>query len=223
MTKNNMTPLYTFFSCLFTACILISNVTGVKMIQVGPWALTAGVLIFPVSYIINDVIAEVYGFKAARRLIWTGFGMNLLMVIVFQLAILIPAPEWYDGTAFASVLSNTPRLLFAGLIAYVIGSWINAVVISKMKVKTEGRGFGLRAIISTLLGELVDSCIYIPLAFIGNIPLEAIPEMICLQVAFKTLYEAIVLPLTHIIVKKVKAYEGIDVYDQNESYKIIGR
>lgn len=222
MKKSKVSTLYMFFGILFTTCILISNIAAAKMIQVGPWALTAGVIVFPISYLLSDVVAEVYGYKAARRIMWCGFAMNLLMVIMFGIAIALPAPEWFEmDVAFAAVLGNTPRLLVAGLTAYVIGSWANAAVISKMKVKAinkDGAGFGFRAIMSTIVGELLDSCVFIPMAFIGSVPLSEIPMMILLQVFVKTMYEVIALPLTQRIVKKVKEVEGVDVYDVGESY-----
>lgn len=220
--KFTITPLYMFIGVLFTVCMLISNIIAGKMIAIGPWSLTAGVMVFPITYIIGDVVAEVYGFKASRRLMWIAFGMNLLMVIFFALTIAIPAPVWFDATAYATVLGNTPRLLIAGLSAYVFGSWVNMTVLSKMKVKTQGKGFGARAIISTILGELVDSLIFVPIGFLGKMPVKELIVMGLLQVTFKTTYEIIILPLTSFVVKKVKAYENIDVYDVDETYRIIG-
>jgi uncharacterized integral membrane protein (TIGR00697 family) len=230
--KNKITPLYMFFGILFTTCILISNTVSAKMIQVGPWTLTAGVIVFPISYILNDVVAEVYGYRAFRRIMWFGFSMNLLMVIMYAIAIALPAPVWFTlAVPFAQVLSNTPRLLVAGLIAYVFGSWTNATVLSRMKVlhvqkkpnASTNEGFSWRAILSTLFGETVDSCFFIPLAFVGNVPLDQIPMMIVLQVLVKTGYEIIVLPLTRIIVKKVKMVEAIDVVDDGENYAMVGK
>lgn len=215
MKRNEkVSSLYMFFGVLFTMCLLVSNIIASKQVTVGNWVLTAGVICFPISYILSDVVAEVYGFIAARRVIWYAFIMNVLMVVIFQLAILWPAPAWYGNSeGFAATLGNTPRMLGASLAAYLVGSWMNAAVLSKMKVMTAGRGFGVRAIVSTIVGELMDSCIFIPLAFIGVVELSAIGQMILLQVAFKTLYEVVMLPVTSRVVKKVKAIEGLDTYD----------
>lgn len=224
MKKSKVSTLYMFFGILFTTCILISNIIAGKNILVGPWTLTAGVIVFPISYIMSDVIAEVYGFRAARRVMWLGFAMNLLMVIMFTITIWLPAPAWFmNQDAFATVLGNTPRLLIAGLISYIFGSWANAAVISKMKVAKKdvgGKGFGWRAIMSTLVGESIDSMLFIPLSFIGSVPLAELPEMIILQVIFKTAYEVVMLPVTSKLVAWVKKVEDTDIYDEGVKYSL---
>ena len=221
--KKSITPLLMFFAVLFVTCLLISNVAAAKMFQLGPWALTSGVLIFPISYIMSDVIAEVYGFKRARNIMWLGFGMNLLMVIYFQIAIALPAPVWYqNGDAFNTVLSSTPRVFIASLLAYAAGSYINAAAISKIKVMTKGKHFGVRAVISTVLGESVDSIIFISIAFAGTMPFTALWQMVVLQLIVKTVYEIIALPITTIVVRKVKKVEGIDTFDKGIKYGIVG-
>lgn len=224
MKKSKVSTLYMFFGILFTTCILISNIIAGKNILVGPWTLTAGVIVFPISYIMSDVIAEVYGFRAARRVMWLGFAMNLLMVIMFTITIWLPAPVWFmNQDAFATVLGNTPRLLVAGLISYIFGSWANAAVISKMKVAKKdvgGKGFGWRAIMSTLVGESIDSMLFIPLSFIGSVPLTELPEMIILQVIFKTAYEVVMLPVTSKLVVWVKKAEDTDIYDEGVKYSL---
>lgn len=224
MKKSN---LYLFFTVLFTSCILISNIISGKMFQVGPWALPCAVLLFPISYIMSDVIAEVYGFKAARRTMWLGFAMNLLMVVMFQITIILPAPAYFENqAAFATVLGNTPRLLFAGLVSYIIGSWANATVLSKMKLNHRmdgGKGFGTRAVVSTLVGEFMDSLFFIPLAFAGTMPTSALLSMILLQPTVKTVYEIIALPFTSRLVRWVKEKEQIDVYDVGVKYTLFGK
>lgn len=212
--KNKVSPLYMLFGVIFTTCLLVSNIIASKQVVFFNWTLTAAVLCFPISYILSDVVTEVYGFVAARRVIWIAFAMNVFMVIIFQLAMWWQSPAWYtNSTGFAATLGNTPRMLIASLLAYLIGSWVNAVVISRMKVSANGKHFGVRAILSTLFGETVDSLIFIPLAFIGVLPWEQMPMMIALQVLAKTMYEIIMLPITSQLVKKVKAFEGVDVYD----------
>lgn len=232
MKKSTVTSLYMFLGVLFTSCLLISNVVANKLIQFGPWSLTAAVIIFPLSYIIGDVLAEVYGFRAARRVMWFGFAMNALMVGLFTIVSHLPVPVWFEsGAAYNTVLGNTPRLFAASMLAYIVGSWINATVLSKMKAKSNSKGFGFRAnskgfgfraIVSTLLGEIVDSLIFVPFAFFGNMPFAELIKMMILQVSFKTVYEIVILPVTSVVVKKVKKADGIDVIDHNESYKIFG-
>ena len=223
MKKSN---LYLVFTVLFTSCILISNIIGSKTFQFGPWTLPCAVIVFPVSYIMSDVITEVYGFKAARRTMWLGFSMNLLMVIMFYIPIMLPAPSYFTNQeAFATVLGNTPRLLFAGLVSYVLGSWVNAMVMSKLKVMNKSNGgkhFGTRAVLSTLFGEFTDSMMFIPIAFTGTMPVKDLAVMIVLQPAVKTVYELIVLPFTYKLVSWVKKKENVDVYDEDISYALIG-
>lgn len=221
--NNNVTKLYMLLGVLFTTCLLISNIVANRMFQVGPWSMTAAVVVFPLSYIISDVIAEVYGFKAARRVMWFGFAMNALMVLLFTLVNLLPAPVWFeDAESYKIVLGSAPRMFAASMLAYLFGSWINAMVLSKMKVKAEGKGFGLRAIISTLFGEAVDSLIFIPIGFLGKLPFVDMLQMMILQIAFKTVYEIIILPVTTLVVKKVKAYDQVDTIDYDESYGLFG-
>lgn len=221
--NNNVTKLYMLLGVLFTTCLLISNIVANRMFQVGPWSMTAAVVVFPLSYIISDVIAEVYGFKAARRVMWFGFAMNALMVLLFTLVNLLPAPVWFeDAESYKIVLGSAPRMFAASMLAYLFGSWINAMVLSKMKVKAEGKGFGLRAIISTLFGEVVDSLIFIPIGFLGKLPFVDMLQMMILQIAFKTVYEIIILPVTTLVVKKVKAYDQVDTIDYDESYGLFG-
>ena len=201
--KASVTKLYMLLGVLFTTCLLISNIVANRMFQVGPWSMTAAVVVFPLSYIISDVIAEVYGFKAARRVMWFGFAMNALMVLLFTLVNLLPAPVWFeDAESYKIVLGSAPRMFAASMLAYLFGSWINAMVLSKMKVKAEGKGFGLRAIISTLFGETVDSLIFIPIGFLGKLPFVDMLQMMILQIVFKTVYEIIILPVTTFVVKK---------------------
>ena len=187
--------------------------------MIGPWSAPAGVLIFPLAYIINDVIAEVWGYRKARLIIWAGFGVNLLAVLFFTVTIAVPAAPFYEGqNAFATVLGNTPRIVAASLLAYLFGSFLNAYVMSKFKVLTKGKGFSLRAIVSTLAGESIDSLIFITVAFAGIFPADVLLGMILTQALIKTVYEIIVLPLTIVVVKKVKQLEGVDTFDYEISY-----
>ena len=210
--RENITSLFLFLSIVFITCLLLSNILAAKLLRIGNWSVTAGVLVFPISYILNDIMTEVYGLKLARKVIYMGFLMNFFMVLVFSLAIVFPAPDWYEmSDEFAMILGSTPRITIAGLAAYLSGSLVNASVMNKMKIKSvNGRKFGLRAVVSTIVGETVDSCVFVPIAFGGLISIGQIISMMAIQVILKTLYECICLPLTSNIVKRVKEYEEWD-------------
>jgi len=217
--KNKVSVLFMLAGILFATCLLISNILASKIIMVGPWSAPAGVLIFPLAYIINDVIAEVWGYQKARLIIWAGFGVNLLAVLFFSIGVAVTAAPFYENQeAFATVLGNTPRIVAASLLAYLFGSFLNAFIMSKFKVMTQGKGFSLRAILSTLAGEGVDSLIFISVAFAGAFPVNVLLTMIFTQALIKTTYEIAVLPLTIWVVKKVKQLEGEDTFDFSVSY-----
>lgn len=219
--KNSVSVLFMFAGILFATCLLISNILAVKILMIGPWAVPAGVLIFPLAYILNDVITEVWGFAKARLIIWTGFAVNLLAVLFFTLGVAVPgAPFWENQQAFATVLGNTPRIVAASLMAYLVGSFLNAFIMSRMKVATRGKGFSARAILSTLVGESADSSIFILTAFAGLFPIEVILTMIVTQAMVKTAYEILILPITVWVVGQVKKAEGIDTYDEGVSYSL---
>jgi len=204
---------------LFAICLLISNIMATKIILIGSWAAPAGVLIFPIAYIINDVIVEVWGYRKARLIIWSGFAVNILAVLFFALAIAIPAaPFWHNQEAFSSILGSTPRIIAASLLAYLTGSFLNAIVMSKVKVLMKGKNFSVRAILSTLVGETADSMIFIMVAFAGKLPLAILVGMVFTQALLKTVYEILILPFTILIVKWVKKVEGTDIYDTSVSY-----
>ena len=204
---------------LFAGCLLISNILASKIIMIGPWSAPAGVLVFPLAYVINDVIVEVWGYRKARLIIWAGFAVNLLAVMFFSAAIAIKSAPFYDGQdAFTAVLGSTPRIVTASLLAYLLGSFLNAYIMSRFKVLTKGKGFSLRAIVSTLAGEGIDSLVFITVAFIGVFPVAVIAGMILTQAFIKTIYEIAVLPLTILSVKKVKQIEGEDTFDHSVSY-----
>ncbi len=217
--KNKVSVLFMLAGILFATCLLISNILASKIMMIGPWSAPAGVLIFPLAYIINDVIAEVWGYRKARLIIWAGFGVNVLAVLFFSIGIAVTAAPFYDGqAAFTAVLGNTPRIVAASLLAYLLGSFLNAYVMSKFKVLTQGKGFSLRAVVSTLAGEGIDSLIFISVAFAGLFPGKVLLGMIVTQALIKTLYEIAVLPLTILVVKKVKQLEGEDTFDYSVSY-----
>lgn len=205
---------------LFCTCLITSNLLETKVLQFGQFTMTAGVLCFPVSYILNDCIAEVWGFRKARLIIWTAFLMNFIVVALGQLAVIMPAASfWLDNEPhFNFVFGLAPRIAAASFTAFIVGSFINAYVMSRMKVSSQGKRFSLRAIVSTLYGESADSLVFFPLAFGGLMPLAELGKLMLLQVIVKTLYEVVMLPVTIRVVRYVKRLERTDVYDEEISY-----
>ena len=202
MTK---TELYAIIAGVFTVCLIVSNIIAGKTFQFFSFALPCGVIIFPVVYVINDVLAEVYGYKKARRIILLGFAMNLVAVICFQITVWLPAPSFFENSeAFAIVLGSTWRLLIAGFAAYLVGSLVNAKLMTYLKKWDENKLF-FRCIASTFFGESLDAMVYITLAFFGTMPVEALVSMIVVQALVKTVYEIIVYPVTRKVILSVKA------------------
>lgn len=219
--KQNVSVLFMLFGILFCVCLIAANVLETKQIAVGPISLTGGLIVFPVSYIINDCVSEVWGFRKARLLIWTGFSMNFLFVALGAFCDLIPgAPYWTNDAGFHAIFGLAPRIAMASFVAFVVGSFINAYVMSRMKIRDGGRRFSARAILSTIAGESADSIIFFPLALAGVVPAAELPWLMLWQVILKTVYEVIALPLTIRIVKHLKEHEGEDVYDNGISYSI---
>lgn len=221
MQKNVSLP-FMLLGILFNVCLVASNLLETKVIQIGPITATAGLIVFPISYIINDCIAEVWGFKKARLIIWSGFAMNFLAIGFARLAILLPAaPFWEGEESFNFVFGLAPRIALASLLAFLVGSFLNAYIMSKMKIATHGKYFSLRAIASTLVGESADSLLFFPIAFGGLIPATELFIMIGTQACLKSLYEVIILPVTIRAVRYIKRIDNTDVYDQGISYNII--
>ena len=208
---NKISELQLILTVLFVASYMVANVITSKQVLL-PFGITmtGAVLIFPITYVLSDLFSEVYGYRWSRITCYLAFAMNLMMVIFFSIAIATPPPDyWMDQEAFQTVLGNTPRILAASLTAFVIGDFVNDRVFRKMKAKhpDSHKGFGFRAIVSSLCGELVDSLIFLPLAFLGTMPIMTLVYMTILQVFIKTGYEIVILPLTRLVVKKVSAHE----------------
>ena len=207
---------------VFCACLIASNLLETKIIQLGPVTITAGFLVFPISYIINDCIAEVWGFRKARLIIWIGFLTNFSMLALFQLAVALPsAPFWEGEAAFRFVFGLAPRIAVASLLAFLLGSFLNAYIMSRMKISSRGKHFSARAVVSTLAGESADSMIFFPLAFGGLVPVEELLKLMAIQIFAKTAYEIVVLPVTIRIVNAIKQRENMDAYDTDVSYNIL--
>ena len=220
--NNKVSVPFMLLGILFCVCLIASNLLETKVVRIGPLTATAGLIVFPISYILNDCIAEVWGFKKARLIIWSGFAMNFLVVLFAQLAVMLPAaPFWEGEEGFNFVFGMAPRIAFASFTAFLAGSFLNAYVMSRMKLRSKGRHFSLRAIASTLAGESADSLIFFPIAFGGIIPLRELLLMILTQAVLKSLYEAAVLPVTVRAVRYIKRVDGSDVYDENISYNIL--
>ena len=218
---NKVSVLFMLFSILFCVCLIAANVLETKQIAFGKISLTGGLIVFPVSYIINDCVCEVWGYKKTRMLIWTGFAMNFFFVSLGAICDAIPgAPYWTNDEGFHAVFGLAPRIAFASFLAFICGSFVNAYVMSKMKLSSGGKNFSLRAVVSTIFGESVDSIIFFPLALWGVVPTEELPWLMLWQVFLKTAYEVVVLPLTIRIVRYVKRHEQVDTYDNDVNYSI---
>lgn len=217
--RSAVSVLFMLFGILFCVCLITANILETKQIQVLGISLTGGLIVFPVSYIINDCVCEVWGYSKARMLIWTGFAMNFFFVAVGALCDIIPgAPYWDNEAGFHAIFGLAPRITAASFIAFVFGSFINAYVMSRMKISSQGRNFSLRAIVSTIAGESVDSLIFFPLALGGVVPTTSLIMLMLWQVVLKTAYEIVALPVTIRAVKAIKKYEGEDAYDNDISY-----
>lgn len=215
--------LFMLLAIVFVVCLVTANLLETKVLDFfGITTITAGMLVFPISYIINDCIAEVWGFKRITLIIWIAFLMNFFVVSIGLLAVHLPAASfWNDGDHFNFVFGFAPRIVFASLLAFLVGSFANAYIISKMKILHRGNHFSARAITSTVVGETIDSVIFFPIAFGGIIAFNDLIGLMITQIIMKSLYEVIVLPVTIRLVKTLKRIENTDVYDDGISYNIL--
>jgi queuosine precursor transporter len=205
---------FVIVTALFVTCLITSNIIIAKQISIGGIVLPAAIVIFPLSYIIGDVLTEVYGYQQARRVIWLGFLCNLVAVVAIWLAkILPPAPVFDAQGAYERILGSTPRFLLASFTAYLAGEFANSFVLAKMKIRTKGRWLWTRTIGSTLVGQGVDTVVVLAVAFVGVLPLSVLGLMMVFHWLFKCVYEALATPLTYVAVAYLKRKEGIDAYD----------
>ena len=220
-TDQKISVLFMLYCILFCVCLITANVLQTKQISIGPANMTAGLIVFPVSYIINDVVCEVWGYGRTRLLIWLGFAMNFIFVIFGAIADWLPAaPYWNGQEGFHQIFGLAPRIAGASFLAFLAGSFVNAFVMSKMKLSSKGRNFSYRAVMSTIFGELMDSIIFFPLALGGVIPWEEMPSLVITQVMLKTFYEIVALPVTIRVVNFTKQHDHEDVYDKDVAYNI---
>lgn len=209
------------FSTLFCVCLITANVLETKQLSMGLFSITGGLIVFPISYIINDCVCEVWGYGKARLLIWLGFAMNFLFVAFGALCDVLPAaPYWHNEEGFHAIFGLAPRIALASFLAFLVGSFVNAYVMSRMKISSGGKNFSARAIMSTVYGETADSIIFFPLALGGVVPNNELPVLIISQVVLKTLYEIVILPVTIRVVKATKRHEGEDTYDNGMNYSV---
>ncbi|HEX2580401.1 MAG TPA: queuosine precursor transporter [Dongiaceae bacterium] len=212
-------PILVALAGLFVTCLLISNIIAVKLVAIAGTILPAAVIVFPLSYLLGDVLTEIYGYRVTRRIIWLGFGCNLIAVAAIALARILPAPPiWTGQDAFDAILGATPRILGASFLAYLVGEFLNAYVLARLKVATAGRHLWLRTIGSTVIGQGVDSAIFITLAFWGVLPDAALVPTILTQWAFKSAYEILATPLTYWVIAAIKRKEGLDTYDRQVNF-----
>jgi uncharacterized integral membrane protein (TIGR00697 family) len=213
----NVSPRLVIFIALFITCLITANVIAVKIISLGPFLLPAAIFIFPLSYIIGDVLTEVYGYRLARRVIWLGFLCNLVFVFFVWLGQTLPAaPFWEGQEAYQRILGYAPRLLAASFLGYLVGEFANSFILARMKIMTRGRWLWSRTIGSTIVGQGLDTSIFITVAFIGT-P-SFMPIMILYHWLAKTLIEALATPLTYVIVNSMKKREAIDTYDYDTRF-----
>ena len=210
-----------FITCtaLFVTCLLAANTIAAKLVVVGGLTLTAGIVIFPISYVLGDVLTEVWGYAATRRVIWLGFACNALMVLAIWLGgELPPAPFWRGQGAYEEILGHTPRILAASFVAYLVGEFANAFVLAKLKIATQGRWLWTRTIGSTVVGQALDSVVFVTLAFAGAVPAGALAGIVGAQWMVKVVYEALATPLTYAAVAWLKTREQMDTFDYGTDF-----
>lgn len=210
---------FVIITALFVTSLITANIIAVKLVGISSLIFPAAVIIFPLSYIFGDVLTEVYGYKNARRVIWLGFLCNLLTVVAIWIAQILPSASFWQGqTAYEQILGYSPRLLVASFAAYLVGEFANSIVLAKMKIATHGRWLWTRTIGSTLVGEGLDSLVFITIAFFGTIPQSMMYSTIITQWLMKSVYEIIVTPITYIVVNFLKRVEGIDFFDNDTKF-----
>lgn len=205
---------FDFLLVLFILVLLISNVVSAKILKFGPFTFDGGTILFPLAYILGDIFTEVYGYKRMRRVIWLGFGANILMALIFMIvAKLPPAEGWENQKAYEAILGWVPRIVLASIVAYWIGEFVNSFILAKMKIFTKGRYLWSRTISSTLVAEFLDSLIFCLIAFFGKIPLGLLLTIIISNYIFKVSVEILFTPLTYLAANFLKKKEKIDTFD----------
>jgi uncharacterized integral membrane protein (TIGR00697 family) len=203
----------------FVVILLVSNLVAQKICQIGPFAVSGAVLLFPITYIFGDVFTEIYGFAASRRAIWLGFFGTALLYLMGSITIALPAaPGWHNQQAFTTVFGFIPRILAASLTAFWAGEFANSYTMARLKLLTNGRKLWTRTIGSTIVGQAVDTALVITLTFVGVVPAMTILNMIATGYALKVGYEVLATPLTYLVINWLKAAEQADAFDRNQSF-----
>ena len=211
---NRYSPWFVLIVAVFITSLVTANIIAVKLVNIFGLVLPAAIIIFPLSYIFGDILTEVYGYRQARRVIWLGFFCNLITVAAIWCGQILPSASFWDGqNAYERILGYAPRILIASFLAYLVGEFANSYVLAKMEIATKGRWLWMRTIGSTLVGEGLDSLVFMTLAFTGTIPMKALASAIVSQWLVKSVYEAAVTPLTYKVVNFLKQKEGLDIYD----------
>ena len=222
MKKEEYSKIFIILCAINITCLLISNIITIKTINIWGLIFTAGDILFPFTYILNDVFTEVYGFDKSKLIIWTSFFFFFLMIIIFKITILLPSSESFEmQEELVKILGSTPRILIASFISFLVGNFANSIVMSKMKVKTEGKYLALRTIGSTLIGEGLDTLIFIPIVFINNLDLQTMIFLVIDTYILKVSLEIILTPITYKVIKFIKKKEKIDTYDKGLKYRIL--
>ncbi len=203
----------------FVGVLLISNIASTKILILGPFTFDGGTILFPLSYIFGDILTEVYGFKRARKVIWTGFASALVMSIVFAIVGFLPAAQgWENQAAYDAILGVIPRIVLASLIAYFAGEFANSFTLAKMKIMTKGKHLWARTIGSTVVGQAVDTILFSAIAFWGELPIEIFIALVVSNYVFKVGIEVLFTPITYAVTDFLKKEEGMDVYDHNTNF-----
>jgi uncharacterized integral membrane protein (TIGR00697 family) len=206
-------------AALFVTCLLTANTIAPKLVTVWGAVVSVAVIVFPLSYVVGDVLTEVWGYAAARRVIWLGFACNAVMVLAIWIGGQIPpAPFWTGQAAYDAILGHTPRILGASFVAYLAGEFANAFVLAKLKILTEGRHLWLRTIGSTVAGQALDTAVFVSLAFVGTVPGPVLVGIVAGQWAVKVGYEALATPLTYAVVGWLKSRERVDTFDYQTDF-----
>jgi len=203
----------------FVVILLVSNLIAQKVCQIGPFAISGAILLFPITYIFGDIFTEIYGFAASRRAIWLGFFGTILLYFMGAIIIALPAaPGWHNQEAFSIVFGFIPRILAASLVAFWAGEFANSYTMARLKLLTDGRKLWTRTIGSTVVGQAVDTTLVIILTFVGTIPLRTLGNMIVTAYVLKVAYEVLATPVTYLVINWLKKAEHADAFDRNESF-----
>lgn len=221
MNKEKYSKIFIILCSISITCLLVSNIITVKTINIFGLIFTAADVLFPITYILNDVFTEVYGFNKSRLVIWTSFLCNLVMVIIFKITIELPSDSSFMiQNEIIDVLGSTHRILIASFSAYIIGNFANAIILSRLKVKTKGKYLALRTIVSTLVGEGIDTIIFVPMVFVGILDINSLLSLILNIYVLKVFLEVVLTPVTYKVIGFIKRKEEIDVFDNELKYKI---